>query len=242
MNSQALIVKTLDHNFGNLKALDNINLSLKQGDYSILLGLNGAGKTTLFSLITRLYDNQTGSIEIFSHNIKKKPGKALANIGVVFQQPTIDLDLTVEQNLYYHASLHGMRKKVALENALAELKRQNMQNIFKKKVRELSGGQKRRVEIVRALMHNPKLLLLDEPTVGVDIESRKLIVQHVRNLCAEKKIAVLWATHLIDEVDQEGKLIILHKGKVLANNTVKNILKNKKIKNVSNAFDYFTKN
>ena len=242
MDSQALIIKKLDHNFGALKALDNINLSLKQGDYSILLGLNGAGKTTLFSLITRLYDNQTGSIEIFSHNIKKKPGKALANIGVVFQQPTIDLDLTVEQNLYYHASLHGMRKKVALENALAELKRQNMQNIFKKKVRELSGGQKRRVEIVRALMHNPKLLLLDEPTVGVDIESRKLIVQHVRNLCAEKKIAVLWATHLIDEVDQEGKLIILHKGKVLANNTVKNILKNKKIKNVSNAFDYFTKN
>ena len=161
MDSQALIIKKLDHNFGALKALDNINLSLKQGDYSILLGLNGAGKTTLFSLITRLYDNQTGSIEIFSHNIKKKPGKALANIGVVFQQPTIDLDLTVEQNLYYHASLHGMRKKVALENALAELKRQNMQNIFKKKVRELSGGQKRRVEIVRALMHNPKLLLLD---------------------------------------------------------------------------------
>ena len=166
----------------------------------------------------------------------------MANIGVVFQQPTIDLDLTVEQNLHYHASLHGMRKKVALNNALTELKRQNMQNIFKKKVRELSGGQKRRVEIVRALIHSPKLLLLDEPTVGVDIESRKLIVKHVKNLCAEKKIAVLWATHLIDEVDQEGKLIILHKGKVLANDTVKNILKNKKIKNVSNAFDYFTKN
>ena len=242
MNSQALSIKKLDHNFGDLKALDNINLSLKQGDYSILLGLNGAGKTTLFSLITRLYDNQTGSIEIFSHNIKKKPSKALANIGVVFQQPTIDLDLTVEQNLHYHAYLNRMRKKVALNNALTELKRQNMQNIFNKKVRELSGGQKRRVEIVRALMHNPKLLLLDEPTVGVDIESRKLIVKHVKNLCAEKKIAVLWATHLIDEVDQEGKLIILHKGKVLANNTVKNILKNKKIKNVSNAFDYFTKN
>ena len=135
-----------------------------------------------------------------------------------------------------------MRKKVALNNALTELKRQNMQNIFKKKVRELSGGQKRRVEIVRALMHNPKLLLLDEPTVGVDIESRKLIVKHVKNLCAEKKIAVLWATHLIDEVDQKGNLIILHKGKVLANDTVNNILKNKKIKNVSNAFDYFTKN
>ena len=242
MNSSALTIKTLNHNFGSLKALDNVDITLNEGDYAILLGLNGAGKSTLFSLITRLYDNQTGLIEIFSNNVKKNPTKALSNIGVVFQQPTIDLDLTVEQNLHYHASLHGMRKNIALDNALTELKRQNMQDIFKKKVRELSGGQKRRVEIVRALMHKPKLLLLDEPTVGVDIENRKLIVKHVKNLCAEKKIAVLWATHLIDEVDQEGKLIILHKGKVLANDTVKNILKNTKIKNVSNAFDYFTKN
>ena len=242
MNSSALVIETLNHNFGNLRALDNVKLTLKEGDYSILLGLNGAGKTTLFSLITRLYDNQTGLIEIFSHNVKKNPTKALANIGVVFQQPTVDLDLTVEQNLQYHASLHGMRRKLALDNALIELKRQKMEDILKKKVRELSGGQRRRVEIVRALMHNPKLLLLDEPTVGVDIESRKLIVKHVKSLCKEKKLAVLWATHLIDEVDQDGKLIVLHQGKVLANNLVKNILKKTKSKNVSNAFDYFTKN
>ena len=242
MNSSALTIKTLNHNFGNLRALDNVNITLNEGDYSILLGLNGAGKTTLFSLITRLYDNQTGSIEIFSNNIKKNSSKALANIGVVFQQPTVDLDLTVEQNLQYHASLHGMRKKLALDNALTELSRQNMEDILKKKIRELSGGQRRRVEIVRALMHNPKLLLLDEPTVGVDIESRKLIIKHVKSLCKEKKLAVLWATHLIDEVDQDGKLIVLHQGKVLANNLVKNILKKTKSKNVSNAFDYFTKN
>ena len=231
----------MDHQFGDLKVLNNINLSLKEGDYSILLGLNGAGKTTLFSLITRLYDNQTGAIEIFSHDIKKKPSKALANIGVLLQQPTVDLDLTVEQNLQYHASLHGMKKSLALENAISELERQNMENILKKKVRELSGGQKRRVEIVRALMHKPKLLLLDEPTVGVDIESRKLIVKHVKTLCVEKKLAVLWATHLIDEVDEKGKLVVLHKGKVLANDDVKNILKKTKTNNISNAFDYYTK-
>ena len=125
---------------------------------------------------------------------------------------------------------------------LALIKSGKMEDILKKKVRELSGGQKRRVEIVRALMHNPKLLLLDEPTVGVDIESRKLIVEHVKSLCKEKQLAVLWATHLIDEVDQDGKLIVLHKGKVLANDLVKNILKKTKSKNVSNAFDYYTKN
>tara|TARA_B100000700_G_scaffold139055_1_gene155120 strand:- start:790 stop:1518 length:729 start_codon:yes stop_codon:yes gene_type:complete len=241
MSSSALSITKLDHQFGDLKVLNNINLSLKEGDYSILLGLNGAGKTTLFSLITRLYDNQTGAIEIFSHDIKKKPSKALANIGVVFQQPTVDLDLTVEQNLQYHAALHGMKKNLALENALSELKRQNMEGVLKKKVRELSGGQKRRVEIVRALMHKPKLLLLDEPTVGVDIESRKLIVKHVKTLCVEKKLAVLWATHLIDEVDEKGKLVVLHKGKVLANDDVKNILKKTKTNNISNAFDYYTK-
>ena len=241
MSSSALSITKLDHQFGDLKVLNNINLSLKEGDYSILLGLNGAGKNTLFSLITRLYDNQTGAIEIFSHDIKKKPSKALANIGVVFQQPTVDLDLTVEQNLQYHAALHGMKKNLALENALSELKRQNMEGVLKKKVRELSGGQKRRVEIVRALMHKPKLLLLDEPTVGVDIESRKLIVKHVKTLCVEKKLAVLWATHLIDEVDEKGKLVVLHKGKVLANDDVKNILKKTKTNNISNAFDYYTK-
>ena len=241
MNSSALTIENLNHNFGNLKALDNVKLTLKEGDYSILLGLNGAGKTTLFSLITRLYDNQTGLIDIFSHNVKKNPTKALANIGVVFQQPTVDLDLTVEQNLQYHASLHGMRRKLALDNALIELKRQKMENILKKKVRELSGGQRRRIEIVRALMHNPKLLLLDEPTVGVDIESRKLIVKHVKSLCKEKKLAVLWATHLIDEVDIEGNLIIMHKGKIMAHDSVKNVLKITKTKNVSNAFDHLTK-
>ena len=135
-----------------------------------------------------------------------------------------------------------MRKKIAMDTAIIELKRQNMKDIVNKKVRELSGGQKRRVEIVRALMHNPKLLLLDEPTVGVDIESRKLILQHVKNLCKEKKIAVLWATHLIDEVDLKGNLIILHKGKVMANDSVKNILKKSNTNNPSTAFDYFVKN
>ena len=118
MESSALSIKKLNHNFGDLKVLNNINLSLKKGDYSILLGLNGAGKTTLFSLITRLYDNQTGSIDIFSKNIKNNPTQALANIGVVFQQPTVDLDLTVEQNLQYHASLHGMTKNLALNKAI----------------------------------------------------------------------------------------------------------------------------
>ena len=130
MNHKALSIESLNHNFGDLKVLNEINLTLNPGDYSILLGLNGAGKTTLFSLITRLYSNQTGAIEIFSYNIKKNPTKALANIGVVFQQPTIDLDLTVAQNLYYHASLHGMKKKNALDTATTELKRQNMEDIF----------------------------------------------------------------------------------------------------------------
>ena len=116
-----------------------------------------------------------------------------------------------------------------------------IKDILKKKVRELSGGQRRRVEIVRALMHNPKLLLLDEPTVGVDIESRKLIVKHVKSLCKEKKLAVLWATHLIDEVDIEGNLIIMHKGKIMIHDNVKNVLKITKTKNVSNAFDHLTK-
>ena len=223
MESSALSITKLNHNFGDIKVLNNINLALKKGDYSILLGLNGAGKTTLFSLITRLYDNQTGSIDIFSKNIKNNPTQALANIGVVFQQPTVDLDLTVEQNLQYHASLHGMTKNLALNNAISELKRQNMENILKKKVRELSGGQRRRVEIVRALMHNPKLLLLDEPTKGMDPNS-KVSVWNVLDKIQKHKTIIFTTQDFTEAERYADRIAILHDGNIKMDGTLDRLI------------------
>ena len=162
---------------------------------------------------------------------------ALKHIGVVFQQPTLDLDLSVKENLDYHSSLHGIESTVAKKKINEEVGRINLSEQIGKKVRSLSGGQRRRVEIARALIHKPKLLLLDEPTVGLDIGSRQLILNHVKNLCKKNNLAVLWATHLIDEIDKGEKVIIIDKGKVLETGAVEKIVKKNKTKNIRDAFN-----
>jgi ABC-2 type transport system ATP-binding protein len=212
----ALAVEGLSHSFASRKALDGVSFAIAPGSFTVLLGQNGAGKTTLFNLITRLYSNRSGSIRIFGTDVRAKPSRALAALGVVFQQRTIDLDLSVMQNLLYAGGLQGLPRAVAKRRAVAELERFELGERAADKVRELSGGQLRRVEIARALLHRPKLLLLDEPTVGLDIGSRQTILEHVRRLCAEERIGVLWATHLIDEVAAQDQVIVLHQGRILA--------------------------
>jgi ABC-2 type transport system ATP-binding protein len=212
----ALEVEGLTHSFGKRRALDDVGFEIPPGSFTVLLGQNGAGKTTLFSLITRLYSNRSGSIRIFGIDVRTRPSRALGQLGVVFQQRTIDLELTVMQNLLYAGGLQGLARAEARRRGLAELARFEMTERARDKVRQLSGGQMRRVEIARALLHRPKLLLLDEPTVGLDIGSRQAILEHVRRLCAEEGIGVLWATHLIDEVSTRDQVILLHLGRILA--------------------------
>jgi ABC-2 type transport system ATP-binding protein len=232
----ALEVSGLVHEFGAKRALDNVAFTIEPGDFTVLLGLNGAGKTTLYSLITRLYNNRSGSIRIFGHDVRREPSKALRRIGVVFQQPTLDLDLSIAQNLHYHAALHGMSRREAQERLEAELSRIDLLARAHEKVRALSGGQRRRVEIARALLHRPSLLLLDEATVGLDIGSRQAIVTHVRKLCREEDLAVLWATHLIDEVDETDRVIVLHQGRVLASGRAPEVVRAAGAAHVREAF------
>ncbi|MAH78723.1 MAG: ABC transporter ATP-binding protein [Rickettsiales bacterium] len=237
----ALDINKVSHDFGSFRALDNVSIQIKPGDFTVLLGLNGAGKTTLYSLITRLYDNKTGSVKIYGFDVRKESSKALKNIGVVFQQPTLDMDLSVEENLHYHSALHGISKKESSKRIIEETKRIKLFEKIKSKVRSLSGGQKRRVEIARSLLHKPKLLLLDEPTVGLDIDSRQMILKHVKELCKKNNLAVLWATHLIDEIDKGEKVIIIDKGKVLEAGEVGKITKKTKAKNIREAFNNLVK-
>jgi len=212
----ALSVEGLSYAFGLRQVLHDVRIVVRPGDFSILLGLNGAGKTTLFALITGLYSARGGRIAVFGHDIEREKLAALARLGVVFQQSTLDLDLTVEQNLYYHAALHGMTRAEARPRIEAELSRIGLLDRQAEKVRALSGGQKRRVELARALLHEPSLLLLDEPTVGLDMESRHFLLQHVQMLCRTRGLGVLWATHLIDEAAEASRVIVLHHGRVLA--------------------------
>ena len=233
----ALDIADLGFRFGNKVALDNVSFSVGTGQFKVLLGPNGAGKTTFFSLVTRLYDSAQGQIQVGGVNLRDDPYQALAQMGVVFQQPTLDLDLNVRQNLLYHAALHGMKKADAIERIETELTRFGMLDRQNEKVRQLNGGHRRRVEIARALMHNPGLLLLDEPTVGLDAPSRRDIVAHVHRLAREQNIAVLWSTHLIDEIYHDDQVIILHQGKICADGSVAEVIAETGTENIADAFN-----
>ena len=233
----ALEITDLSFRFGNKVALDDVSFSVGMGQFKVLLGPNGAGKTTFFSLVTRLYDSALGQIQVSCIQLRDNPHQALARMGVVFQQPTLDLDLTVRQNLLYHAALHGMKKSDANERIETELTRFGMLERQNEKVRQLNGGHRRRVEIARALMHNPGLLLLDEPTVGLDVPSRRDIVEHVHRMAREQNIAVLWSTHLIDEIDDDDQVIILDQGKICADGTLPEITARTGTEIIADAFD-----
>lgn len=232
----ALSIKNLSFSYGKKKALDQVEFSVQPGSCTILLGPNGAGKSTLFSLITRLYDTRQGSINLCGFDIRKQTRRALAKLGVVFQQTTLDLDLTVMQNLRYHTALHGIGRRQANARIQQELERFDMYERRKEKVRQLNGGHRRRVEIARALLHQPSVLLLDEPTVGLDVPSRKAIVEHVHRLSAENNMAVLWATHLIDEIASSDHLVVIHKGSVKAKGTVDQVLETTETADINDAF------
>ncbi len=236
----SLVVEDLSFSYNKKKALDNINFTVNPSECTVLLGPNGAGKSTLFSLITRLYDSHFGKIELCSFDVKVQTLEALSRLGVVFQQTTLDLDLTVTQNLRYHAALHGMSRKLADNRIQQELERLAMYDRRSEKVRQLNGGHRRRVEIARALLHKPALLLLDEPTVGLDVPSRQSIVKHIHQLVNDSGLSVLWATHLIDEIYPDDQLIVLHKAQIKFKGSIEQLLKNTETASINEAFNLLT--
>jgi ABC-2 type transport system ATP-binding protein len=236
----ALDLASVSYAYGKRQALDNITFSIQAGRFAVLLGLNGAGKTTLFSLISHLFATRHGRIHVFGHDIDRRPGDALRRLGIVFQARTLDLDLSVQQNLAYHASLHGIRAREANQRIHDLMNSIDMSDRLHEKARSLSGGQIRRVEIVRALLHEPSLLLLDEATVGLDIKSRATILADIRKLVEEKGISVLWATHLIDEVSHADQVIVLNQGKLVANGPVSDVVKNAGAETINEAFSRLT--
>lgn len=210
-----LLIRKLGYSYGARQALCQVDIDVARGQFCALLGPNGAGKSTLFSLLTRLVVPASGTIEIVGHDLARAPRKAMSQIGVVFQQPTLDLDLSVAQNLTYFAALHGLAGRTAQRRIEAALDRLAMRPRASEKVRALNGGHRRRTEIARCLLHRPSVLLLDEPTVGLDAASRRAITNHVHELSCNDGLTVLWATHLSDEVRDDDHLVILHEGQVL---------------------------
>ncbi|MDX8351940.1 ABC transporter ATP-binding protein [Cognatiyoonia sp. IB215182] len=215
-------VADLSYSYGAKTALDGVSFDVRAGAFCALLGPNGAGKSTLFDLLTRLFVAPRGRIEIAGHDLAKAPSAALAKLGIVFQQPTLDLDLTVRQNLSYFAALHGLSGRNRAQRIDQVLERLDIADRMHEKARTLNGGHRRRTEIARALLHDPAVLLLDEPTVGLDAASRAAITDHVHGL-ADDGTTILWATHLADEVRPDDRLVILHQAKVLADGLARNV-------------------
>jgi ABC-2 type transport system ATP-binding protein len=236
----ALSIGGVSHSYGPRRALIDVSFDVAPASFTALLGLNGAGKSTLFSLITRLFGIQAGHIGIFGHDISRAPSEALRLLGVVFQPRTLDLDLSVRQNLLYHAALHGISRREASLRSQEVLAQIGLADRAASKVRDLSGGQMRRLEIARALLHRPRLLLLDEATVGLDVKARADILSHVRQLVTEQGIGVLWATHLFDEIIATDDLVVLHQGKVLAHGEVARVIAEAGVQNVNSAFARLT--
>ncbi len=181
-NKNILSISNLKKSYDDFLALNNINLNLNSGEYVVLLGPNGAGKSTLFSILTGMLSADLGDCIINGYSIKSQNVSALKSIGIVFQQPTIDMELSVLENLNFHARLHGLKVHKLKQNIYNELTANKLDSKTKNKVRTLSGGEKRKVELIRALLHNPKILLMDEPTVGLDPKSRKDLLHKVLSL------------------------------------------------------------
>lgn len=239
-SAPALEVSGVAFAYPRRQVLDDVSFRIPPGCFCVLLGINGAGKTTLFSLITRLFLCRTGSIRIFGRDLAREGHRALGDLGVVFQQPTLDLDLSALQNLKYHCALHGLRRREMRPRIAAALASVGLAERAKDKVRALSGGQRRRLELARALLHQPRLLLADEPTVGLDVHSRQAIIDQVRGICADRGVGVLWATHLVDEVQMTDLVLLLHQGRLLYQGSAEGLLAETRTDSVHAAFNCMT--
>jgi ABC-2 type transport system ATP-binding protein len=209
-----LACREVSKSYGKVRALEGVSLQVAPGEMVALLGPNGAGKSTLFQLLTGLFVADSGSVEVLGADMRRDPVRALAQLGVVFQQPALDLNLTVRASLRFHADLHGLAPAVSRPRIEALLERFGLAGSAARAGRELSGGNRRKVELLRALLHEPRLLLMDEATVGLDPASRAQLLDEVLQARAERGLGVLWATHLVDEAERAQRVVVLHRGQV----------------------------
>jgi ABC-2 type transport system ATP-binding protein len=214
-----LKLNRLTQRYGARVALNALSLVVARGSFVVLLGPNGAGKSTLFQVLTGLFAPDAGDVEVAGFSMRSDARRALAQVGVVFQQQSLDLDLSVARNLRFHADLQGLPREVAAERIAFDAARFGLAADLGRHVRELSGGSRRKVELVRALLHRPQLLLMDEATVGLDPASRRDLIAGLHDEVHRRGVTVLWATHLVAEADGADRVLVLHRGDLLADGT-----------------------
>ncbi len=215
MNNR-IVVDSLTHNYDSRCALDNISFDISLGQILCFLGPNGSGKTTLFKILSTLISPTAGNVDMLGLALKTEKRVIRRQLGVVFQQPGLDIKLTVIENLRHHGHLYGLSGK-SLNNRICELlERFDVSDRSNDIVEELSGGLKRRIDIVKALLHEPKILLLDEPSTGLDVSVRSLLSRYLKELAKKDNILILLTTHLLDEAEWCDRVGILDKGRLVA--------------------------
>ncbi len=241
-NDPLLVVEDVSKSYGSRPALKGVSFAIQPDQYVSLLGPNGAGKTTLFQLLAGLFVPDAGTVRVRGFDMRRDAVKALSSIGFVFQQATLDLDLTVGENLTFHGRLHGLSRSEIRRRTEHELRQVDLEDRIDDRARSLSGGQRRRVELARSLLHEPSILLMDEPTVGLDPPSRSDLLEYVLELKRERSMAVLWATHLVDEAEMADHVIMLHRGTIRQAGKPGELVSRAGLSNLHDTLVHFTTN
>ncbi len=215
MSDIAIQVQALRHNYGDRVALDDINFEVKRGEIFGLLGPNGGGKTTLFKIISTLLHPSAGSARVFGDDILTAQDAVRRHLGVVFQHPSLDGKLTVLENLRCHGFLYRMSGAVLQRRAELVMQRVGLRERAGDRVETLSGGLQRRVELAKALLHEPALLLLDEPSTGLDPGARREFMQYLQQLRDQEGATVVLTTHYMEEAERCDRVALLHGGKLV---------------------------
>lgn len=215
MSKKIIEVKKLTRKFNGFTAVDNISFEVKEGEIFGFLGPNGAGKTTTITMLTTLLKPTSGTAIINGYDLRKKKDEVRESLGIVFQEPTLDLELTAYENLSFHGILYKVDQKILKERIREVLE---LVDLWDKKdllVKTFSGGMKRRLEIARGLVHHPKVLFLDEPTLGLDPQTRKHIWDYISTLQKKEKITIFLTTHYLAETELCGKIAIIDRGQIV---------------------------
>ncbi|MFQ5960833.1 MAG: ABC transporter ATP-binding protein, partial [Candidatus Methylomirabilales bacterium] len=216
MESPAVEVEDLCYAYGDREALANVTFTVPRGDIWAFLGPNGGGKTTLFKILSTLMPPKGGRARVFGHDLAREPHAVRPRLGVVFQDPSLDPKLTVMENLVYHGHLYGLWGQTLQSRARTILAQLGLEDRVRDLVETLSGGLRRRTELAKVLMPGPKLLMMDEPSAGLDPGARQDFTAYLRRLRQQDHVTILLTTHLIEEAEQCDRVAILHQGRVVA--------------------------
>lgn len=238
MSSNSIITaRNVVKTFGKVKAVDGISFDVKAGEIFAFLGPNGAGKSTTISMLTTMLRPTSGKLTLNGHDVTKDQGKARQSFGIVFQDPALEEELSAYENMQIHAVLYGIPKKDQKSRMEELLKLVDLWERRDSMVKTYSGGMRRRLEIARGLMHHPKILFLDEPTLGLDTQTRNLLWDYVKKLSQHEGMTIFFTTHYLDEAEAVAERIaIIDHGKIIATGTSKELAKQTKTNSLEDAY------